>query len=82
MVLPKYWITNIFCAPDWTKTFPKQPEVLAYLHSIAKKYDLYKNARFNHQIQTLTWVNNAKKWKVVSFNKEAGTTEEWIFDIV
>ncbi|OXA53906.1 4-hydroxyacetophenone monooxygenase [Folsomia candida] len=49
---------------------------------IAKKYDLYKNARFNHQIQTLTWVNNAKKWKVVSFNKEAGTTEEWIFDIV
>lgn len=40
----------------------KQPDILSYLKSIAEKYDLYKNIRFNTKVTKAAYQTASGKW--------------------
>lgn len=49
---------------DWTREYPGQEEILAYLMSVAGQYDLYPHIRFNSTVESAEWDEENKKWKV------------------
>lgn len=42
------------------------PEIRAHARRIGEKYDLYRNACFQTQIQEMRWLEEAKKWLVTT----------------
>nr|POE59239.1 baeyer-villiger monooxygenase [Quercus suber] len=49
---------------DWTREYPGQEEILAYLVKTAQEYNLYQHVRFNSTVEDATWDDVAKKWNV------------------
>lgn len=49
---------------DWTREYPGQEEILDYLRSVATKFNLYPHIRFNSAVESATWDEPTKKWKV------------------
>lgn len=50
--------------PSWTREYPGQEEILSYLMSIASHYNLYQHIRFNSTVESASWDDEAKKWKI------------------
>jgi cation diffusion facilitator CzcD-associated flavoprotein CzcO len=50
--------------PDWSETFPSQPELWEYLRGIARKYDLGSYLRFGHQVTSARW--DGRRWLVTT----------------
>jgi cation diffusion facilitator CzcD-associated flavoprotein CzcO len=50
--------------PNWTRTFARQPEIRAYLESIADRYGLRDRLRFGREITGLEW--DGTRWAVSS----------------
>ncbi|OXA64691.1 Baeyer-Villiger monooxygenase [Folsomia candida] len=67
---------------DWSQQYSSQPEILRYLQKVAKKHDLYRNIKFNHKVNKLTWEENISKWRVVVYNKRSKMESEVIFDVI
>jgi len=72
----------IFIIPDWTKEFASQPEIFEYIKDVAKKFDVYKYAKFRHQVKKLTWNETLLKWEVRVVNLDSNVEKELLFDIV
>lgn len=66
---------------DWSESFSSQPEILAYLKSVAKKYDLYKKIKFRHRVTKCSWDETICKWRV-SIKNPKGELSEHLMDIV
>ena len=49
---------------DWTERFASQPEILAYLEHVAKKFDLLPHIQFNSRVTRMTWDEEAWCWLV------------------
>ncbi|MCL9781788.1 SDR family NAD(P)-dependent oxidoreductase [Vibrio sp. S4M6] len=56
----------------------KQPEILAYLQSIATKYNLYSHISFNTKIQEATWREDEKHWQIALDTGESIETKYYI----
>ena len=41
--------------PNWTRTYPKQPELRDYLRATAEKFGLYDRIRFNTEVTDARW---------------------------
>ena len=50
--------------PDWSETFPSQPELWAYLHKVTSKNGLRQYLRFGHEVTGARWDDAAKRWLV------------------
>ncbi|CAO3591624.1 unnamed protein product [Absidia cylindrospora] len=50
--------------PDWTSSYSSQPEILAYMRGVARKYGIYDQTYFNTEVVEVTWLESVKKWKV------------------
>lgn len=50
--------------PNWSRYFSKQPEILEYIRSVARKFDLEKHIRFNSEVDELTWDECSSRWIV------------------
>ena len=50
--------------PNWSRAFSKQPEILAYMQSCAKKNDLYKKIHFNTEVNALKFEEAKGIWHV------------------
>lgn len=50
--------------PDWSRAFPGQEEILAYLIRVAQQYDLFQHFRFNSTVEEARWDEAARKWSV------------------
>lgn len=48
---------------DWTREYPGQEEILAYLVRVAQEYNLYQHVRFNSSVEDTRWDDGAKKWR-------------------
>jgi cyclohexanone monooxygenase len=46
----------------WTERYPQQPEVLAYLNTVATKHDLRRSVNFNTRVVKADWDESASKW--------------------
>jgi cation diffusion facilitator CzcD-associated flavoprotein CzcO len=50
--------------PDWSRTYGKQPEILAYLHTVAERHGVVPHIRFNTELLDATWDETAQAWRV------------------
>jgi cation diffusion facilitator CzcD-associated flavoprotein CzcO len=50
--------------PDWSETFPSQPELWDYLRRIVRKYRLASYLRFGHEVTSVRW--DGARWLVTS----------------
>ncbi|KAH6986628.1 cyclohexanone monooxygenase [Ilyonectria destructans] len=60
--------------PNWSRLYPEQEEILSYMNSIARKYDLYSFVRFRSEATGAKWEQSTQQWKVsiqVQGGKEA-----------
>jgi len=50
--------------PDWSETFPSQPELWEYLRRIVLKYHLGDYLRFEHEVTSARW--DGRRWLVTT----------------
>lgn len=50
--------------PDWSETFPSQPELWEYLRRIVRKYHLGGYLRFGHEVTGARW--DGRRWLVTT----------------
>jgi cation diffusion facilitator CzcD-associated flavoprotein CzcO len=50
--------------PDWSESFPSQPELWDYLRSVASKHGLAQYLRFGHEVTGVRWDAAASRWHV------------------
>ncbi len=58
---------------DWTRKFPEQPEILAYLEGVASQFDLGRHLRFGSEVTAATFNEDAGTWRL---DFADGTTDE------
>jgi cation diffusion facilitator CzcD-associated flavoprotein CzcO len=56
--------------PDWTQTYPSQPELAAYLRDVATRYGLLADIRFGHDVTAARWDDPAQRWQVTTSQGE------------
>lgn len=49
---------------DWSRPFAGQPEILAYLEHVAKKYNVLPHVRFNTEVASAHWLDALSCWEV------------------
>lgn len=52
--------------PAWSRSYARQPEILAYLQGVAARYDLVRRVRFDTPITALDWDAAARHWRLTS----------------
>jgi cation diffusion facilitator CzcD-associated flavoprotein CzcO len=50
--------------PDWSETYPSQPELRAYLRDVAARYGLLRDIRFGHDVIAARWDDPARRWRI------------------
>ncbi|HEY3981005.1 MAG TPA: NAD(P)/FAD-dependent oxidoreductase [Streptosporangiaceae bacterium] len=56
--------------PDWTQTYPSQPELRDYLRDIAARYGLRPDIRFGHDVTAARWDGEAQRWLITTSQGE------------
>src|SRR4051794_19347090 len=54
--------------PDWTRTYPKQPELRDYLRATAERFGVYDRIRFRTKVEAATWDDAAQRWTLQTSN--------------
>jgi cyclohexanone monooxygenase len=55
----------------YTERFPEQPEILRYLESVAKRWDVYRDIAFDTRVSAVTFDEDTNRWTVTT---DAGET--------
>jgi cation diffusion facilitator CzcD-associated flavoprotein CzcO len=50
--------------PNWSRTYPKQPELRDYLRSTAERFGVYDRVRFNCPVTAADWDDAAGVWRL------------------
>ncbi|MFC8528341.1 flavin-containing monooxygenase [Nocardia sp. NPDC057227] len=50
--------------PDWSRTYGRQPEILAYLRRVAEQHDVLRNIEFRTELEDARWDEEAALWRV------------------
>jgi cation diffusion facilitator CzcD-associated flavoprotein CzcO len=50
--------------PNWSRTFPTQPEIWDYLRDCARRFGLYPHIRFDHEVTAAAWDGDAARWRI------------------
>jgi len=57
---------SFFPKADWSRKYPTQPELYAYLKGIATEHQLYPHIRFNENLISATYLEGQKLWQVTT----------------
>lgn len=49
---------------SWTRTYANQPEILAYLESVADDFDLRRHLMLGTSVRRLAWNEEAAQWEI------------------
>jgi cation diffusion facilitator CzcD-associated flavoprotein CzcO len=55
--------------PDWSQKFVMQPELLAYFHSVAHRWNLAADTYLQHTVQEASWDSATSTWLVQVFDQ-------------
>ncbi|KAJ5494297.1 hypothetical protein N7463_010384 [Penicillium fimorum] len=69
--------------PNWSREYPGQEEIYAYLTGVAEKYGLYKHIRFNSTVVEARWNDIESKWKtsvMVSGQKDSEFSSSYVLN--
>jgi cyclohexanone monooxygenase len=50
--------------PDWTRTYPKQPELRDYLRRTAEQFGVFEKVRFETEVTAAVWDEEASRWRI------------------
>jgi len=50
--------------PDWSRTYPNQPEIKAYLRHCAERYGVLEHIRFGCEVLGAEWDEHERLWRV------------------
>jgi cation diffusion facilitator CzcD-associated flavoprotein CzcO len=50
--------------PNWTRTYPKQPELRDYLRATAERFGVFEKVRFGHEVTAAAWDDAAGHWRI------------------
>src|ERR1700760_3591113 len=50
--------------PDWSETYPSQPELRAYLEQVTDRFGLRPMIRPGHEVTTARWDETSGRWQV------------------
>jgi cation diffusion facilitator CzcD-associated flavoprotein CzcO len=50
--------------PDWPRSYSEQPEIQAYLESIADRYDVRRHCVFRADVTSARWDDGDRRWHV------------------
>src|SRR6202035_2083436 len=50
--------------PDWTNTYPSQPELRSYLRRVAARYGVLPCVRFGKEVTDVRWDHAARRWRL------------------
>ncbi|AJW42009.1 Cyclohexanone monooxygenase [Rhodococcus sp. B7740] len=50
--------------PDWTRLYPLQPEIEAYLNDCTDRFGIRDRIRFRHEVLDATWNDEQAQWVV------------------
>jgi cation diffusion facilitator CzcD-associated flavoprotein CzcO len=50
--------------PDWSESYPSQPELWEYLRQIASRHGLARYLRFGHDVTAARWDEEAGRWLI------------------
>src|SRR6185503_12983976 len=50
--------------PNWSRTYPLQREIQAYLHNCAEKFDLMPHIQFGHEVTQASWNEEQGHWEI------------------
>jgi len=67
---------------EWSTTYAKQAEIKDYLKNVAGKYELYSKAKFFHRVESATWDESNRDWKVVVQDLRRNEIKEIRYDIM
>ena len=56
--------------PDWTHSFPEQPQILEYLRDCARRFGVYEHCRFGCELVDARWDEDAKRWHIATSDGE------------
>src|SRR3984885_5249368 len=56
--------------PDWSETFPSQPELRDYLRNVTDDYGLRPLIRFGHEVSAAAWDEDARRWRITTSQGE------------
>lgn len=59
----------------WTKRFPEQPEIEAWMNYIADTLDLKKDIRFNTTVKSAHWNEDTERWTVTTDDGQVYDTQ-------
>ncbi|MGE0337150.1 MAG: flavin-containing monooxygenase, partial [Gammaproteobacteria bacterium] len=57
---------ELFRSWRWSERYPRQPEVLAYLNTVADRHDLRRSIRFQTRIVRAEWDEAAALWQLTT----------------
>jgi cation diffusion facilitator CzcD-associated flavoprotein CzcO len=50
--------------PDWTRSYPEQPQLLEYLRGVARRFGVYERTRLNCEVAGATWSADDGRWQL------------------
>lgn len=65
---------------EWTRYYPKQPEILEYLRGVARDAGLLADVRFHTEVVSAVWDEHTRSWRVRTRDRH-GEREE-VADVV
>lgn len=62
--------------PEWTHTYSSQADIWAYLKELARRYEILPRIRFNHELLSAAWNEDARRWRIETSHGE------WTADVL
>ena len=50
--------------PDWTHSYPEQPQILDYLHDCARRFGVLERTRLGCELVDAAWDEDARRWLI------------------
>jgi cation diffusion facilitator CzcD-associated flavoprotein CzcO len=68
--IPSHLYGFSFAPEAWSRVYPSQPEILAYLERVARDYDLERRIRFGVSVREARWDDEACTWTLTTGDGE------------
>lgn len=65
-----FYSFSFFINKDWSREYPQQPEIHAYLRSCAKAFKLYPHIQLNTEVEEMRYSGEMKSWLIQCKNGE------------
>ena len=78
---PSYLYSFSFFPRQWSTHFGKRPELAAYMHDVARAFDLHASIRFGTEVLSAEYDEQAQRWRVLT-QDSAGNRAELVANAV